>query len=293
MDEKLHSYLPGEPGNSRERIQDLLRENEMTQAELAEKIGMSESALSRYISGQTDKLSAESIVAIAKAFGVTTDFLLCLSDIPFTTNYDIARLGLSAKAAEKLLKRKVDPEVVSTLIASRPFALLINQISQMRNDTYAAGYAYMTSMLHSVNDLLTEFAQTNPEDRRAAKQVIEDIRGLRRASYSAQLDEIHKTIDLIVEDFRKGSNIYMEATEKLTTDAMQKITTNLRTQVNDPTKLRGITPEMMVNAIMPSFEGLELDEEQTEQLRAAMLPLFMRPQDLAKQMETQENAGGE
>ena len=47
MDEKLHVYLPGVPGNSRERIQDLLRENEMTQAELAEKIGMSESALSR------------------------------------------------------------------------------------------------------------------------------------------------------------------------------------------------------------------------------------------------------
>ena len=289
MDEKLHSYLPGEPGNSRERIQDLLRENEMTQAELAEKIGMSESALSRYISGQTDKLSAESIVAIAKAFGVTTDFLLCLSDIPFTTNYDIARLGLSAKAAEKLLKRKVDPEVVSKLIESRPFALLISQISQMRNDTYAAGYAYMTSMLHSANDLLTEFAQTNPEDRRAAKQVIEDIRGLRRASYSAQLDEIHKTIDLIVEDFRKGSNAYMEETEKLTTGVLQKITSNLRTQVNDPTKLRGITPEMMVNAIMQSFDGLELDEEQTEQLRTALLPLFTRPKDLAEQMKTQKN----
>ena len=71
MEGKLHRYLPGEPGDSRERIQDLLWENEMTQAELAEKIGMSESALSRYISGQTDKRSAESIVAIAKASGVT------------------------------------------------------------------------------------------------------------------------------------------------------------------------------------------------------------------------------
>lgn len=86
MDEKLHEYLPGKPGDSRERIQDLLRENCMPQAELAEKTGMSESALSRYISGQTDKLSTENIVEIAKVFGVTTDFLLCLSDIPFTTN---------------------------------------------------------------------------------------------------------------------------------------------------------------------------------------------------------------
>lgn len=51
MDEKLHAYLPGVSGNSRDRIQDLLRKNAMTQAELAEKIGVSESALSRYISG--------------------------------------------------------------------------------------------------------------------------------------------------------------------------------------------------------------------------------------------------
>ena len=120
----------------------------------------------------------------------------------------------------------------------------------MRNDTYAAGYAYLTGMLHSANDLLTEFALTNPEDRRAAKQVIEDIRGLRRATYSAQLDEIHKTIDLIVEDFRKGSNAYREETEKLTTGVLQNITSNLRMQVNGPTKLHGITPEMMVNTII-------------------------------------------
>ena len=85
----------------------------------------------------------------------------------------------------------------------------------------------------------------------------------------------------------------MEETEKLTSGVLQKITSNLRTQVNDPTKLRGITPDMMVNAIMQSFDGLKLDEEQTEQLRTALLPLFTRPKDLAEQMKTQETAGDE
>ena len=80
MAAELHKYFPGKPGNSRERIQDLLRENNMSQAELAEKIGLSESALSRYLSGQTDKLSADNIVSIARVFDVTTDFLLCLTD---------------------------------------------------------------------------------------------------------------------------------------------------------------------------------------------------------------------
>ena len=72
----------------------------MSQAELAEKIGTSESFLSRYLSGQTDKLSTDNIISIARVFEVTTDFPLCLTDIPFTTNYDIEKLGLSVKAAE-------------------------------------------------------------------------------------------------------------------------------------------------------------------------------------------------
>lgn len=287
MEGKLHRYLPGEPGDSRERIQDLLRENDMTQAELADRIGMSESAISRYISGQTDKLSAENIVAIARVFDVTTDFLLCLSNIPFTTNYDIAKLGLSVKAAEKLLKHKVDPVIVSQLIENQFFALLVVQLARLRDETFAAGYAYMTEMLNGANELLTEFVQNNPEDRRAAKKVIEDIRMVQATPYQVQTSAIHETVDKIVEDFKRGSNEYMKEMQKLTSEVMRKITSNLRTQINEPMKLRGITPEAMVDAIIKSFDGLELEEEQTEQLRTALLPLFTNPQELARQMNAQ------
>ena len=293
MDEQLHTYLPGVPGNSRERIQDLLRENEMAQAELAERIGMSESTLSRYISWQTDKISAENIVSIAKVFGVTTDFLLCLTDIPFTTNYDISRLGLSAKAAEKLLKRKVDPQTVSKLIESKPFALLIAQLARLRDDTYAGGYSYLTGMLQGANELFTTFVQNDPEDRHAAKQVIEDIQLLRREAYQAQTDAIYKTLDLIVEGFRKGSSAYMEEMKKLTSEMLHKITSNLRTQINKPMKLRNITPENMVDAVIKSLDTLELGEEKKEQLRTALLPLFTRPKDLAKQLNQPATAEDE
>ena len=38
------------PGNVRERIQELLHERKITQAQLAERIGSTESAVSRFIS---------------------------------------------------------------------------------------------------------------------------------------------------------------------------------------------------------------------------------------------------
>lgn len=146
----IHEYLPAD---CRERIKDLLKEREMSQAQLAEKIGISESAFSRYLSGQTDKLSTENIVAIAKVFDVTTDFLLCLTDVPFTTNFDIEKLGLSVKAAEKLLQRKVDPTVVSQLIELPAFNRLIFQLAAVQRGVLDAGYQYMNEMFSAAKTL--------------------------------------------------------------------------------------------------------------------------------------------
>ena len=50
------TYLPGK---IRDRIQDLMKSNKVTQAELAARIGCSESMLSRFISDKTDKLGNE------------------------------------------------------------------------------------------------------------------------------------------------------------------------------------------------------------------------------------------
>ena len=52
------------PGKIRDRIQDLMKANKVTQAELAARIGCSESMLSRFISGKTDKLGNETSSAL-------------------------------------------------------------------------------------------------------------------------------------------------------------------------------------------------------------------------------------
>ena len=279
MTNTLHKYFPGEPGNSRERIQDLLRERKMCQAQLAEKIGLSESSLSRYLSGQTDKLSTDNIVAIARVFDVTTDFLLCLTDIPFTTNYDIEKLGLTAKAAEKLLKRKVNPETVSHLIETQAFNLLIQEFDKALRGTYDAGYMYMTEMLGSARSLLTEHVRENPEDRQAAKKTIEEIRALQAMPRQIQTVGIEDAMRQIVAEFRKGTEAYLSESQKLTSTIMGRITSNLKTQMNNPMKLRGITPEMMADSIIDSLKKTELTDEQLASLRADLLPLFTKPSE--------------
>ena len=178
MSNELHKYFPGVPGNSRERIQDLLREKNMSQAELAETLGLSESALSRYLSRHTDKLSTDNIVAIARVFNVTTDFLLCLTDIPFTTNYDIEKLGLTVSAAKNLLERKVNPNIISTLLEMQEFIVLTQKLDQIRTGTMAAGIASMKAVFKQTQDLFLK------RHRIPAKIVLRFVKPLKISNHS-------------------------------------------------------------------------------------------------------------
>ena len=79
---------------------------------MANIIGLSESALSRYLKGHTEMLGDEYIIKIAKHFRVSTDFLLGETDIPDRKNYDIEELGLSTESAKLLYTGKIDSGIL-------------------------------------------------------------------------------------------------------------------------------------------------------------------------------------
>lgn len=142
------------PGKIRDRIRDLMKERGLTQAELALRIGTTESTLSRFLSGKTDKLGDESIIRLARTFGVSTDFLLGETDVPDRVNYDISELGLSVQAARNLYTKKVDPRVVNRLLESPKFAETTYQIASFLSDELASGFAAQNQIYASAAALL-------------------------------------------------------------------------------------------------------------------------------------------
>ena len=74
--------LPGTPG---QRISDLCNGNHITQKELAEKIGVSASQLSRIVSGETRTVSSDILIGVAKEFKVSTDYILGLPPLETPT----------------------------------------------------------------------------------------------------------------------------------------------------------------------------------------------------------------
>ena len=274
---------PKEVSDTRLRISDLLKSRKKSQADLAATTGISESTISRYVSGNTDKLSTDNIIAIARYFNVSTDYVLCLTDVERPASFEIQKLGFSVKAAERLLQKKVNPEILSLLIEMPLFAKLIHQLEMLREGTFNANYGAFNGVLKTANDIFCDFTMNDVEDRWAAKKAAQDIRGLRPAPYQAETAQIEETFHLIMEDIKKGAAKYTQEYEKLTSEIMGQIASNLKKNLNGQIRYNDVTPEMIADSVMERLAPLELNEAKQAEVRELMLTLCTNPRILAEQ----------
>jgi transcriptional regulator with XRE-family HTH domain len=141
------------------RITGLREREDMTLDELAAKIGINATTLGRIEKGQTQKINSDVLVALAREFSVSTDFLLGLTSIPERKNYDVSELGLSAQSVRNLYTQRVDTDVVNRLLEHPRFATLTAMIAQYLDDTFAAGVAVQNQIFASMSELLVGAGQ--------------------------------------------------------------------------------------------------------------------------------------
>lgn len=144
------TYLPGD---TRQRIQDLIKYKKITQAELAERVGLSSSTLSRYLQGRTTNLGDGFIIRIAEYFDVSTDFLPGETDIPDRKNYNIEELGLSSETAKLLYTGKVNASALNRLVEHPRFPQLLLLLARYRDETMIAGINAMNQVLTFMRSL--------------------------------------------------------------------------------------------------------------------------------------------
>ena len=195
------TYLPADV---RKRIIDVMRERKLTQRELALRIDVNESTISRFLSGKTEKLSEESVIRIVRVFNVSTDFILGTTVIPDKKNYDISELGLSVEAAKNLYTGKVNNDVVNRLLENPRFATVTYMIAQHLDDTLAGGYAAQNQMFATVGSLLLGQNQT-PEAVQAARTA----NAMKVPTYQADQTTIQNTFMTVVKEIKKeaGSDL--------------------------------------------------------------------------------------
>ena len=267
------------PGTLRTRVLDLMKEHKVTQSDLALRIGMSESTLSRFLRLNSDKLSSEQVLQIARAFNVSTDFLLGESNIPDRMNYDISELGLSAQAARNLYTGKVHPNVINRLLENQRFATVTNMIAQYFDDMYAGGYAAQNQMYQTLSSLLLGQAKQNPELAEAAKETAKVISYAKVPAYQADLTNIQNQFMAAIKEIKKevGSDLeYQKLLSKKVTEKMFNELTKGQ-DILHPT----ITPEQLADAITGTVANADnINHEKLDALNQALVGFFqMQPED--------------
>ena len=246
------------PGTIRERIQDLMRSGKVTQAELAARIGSSESMLSRFLSGKTDKLGDEAIIRIARMFNVSTDFLLGEVDIPDRINYDLSELGLSVQAARNLYTQKVNPKVISYLLESPEFAHTTNLIASYLDDELAKGFAAQNQLYASVAQLLN-----------GVPEAVREIDSLKTPVYQTDLNQIQRSFGNAVIAVKREVGNDLSASRRLTEQVVKRIYAEMAK--GSKKQNRRISAEQLADAVARSVSELPgVDTEAVKRLFLAM-----------------------
>ena len=267
------------PGNIRQRLLDLMKHNNVSQTELARKIGCNDSLLSRFLSEKTDKLGDENIIRIARAFNVSTDFLLGVTTVPDRKNYEIDELGLSAQAARNLYTGKANAQVVNYLLESPRFLELTYILEQYFNDTVTAGYATQNQLYATLSSLTRKSAKT-----KAAAQAANEINRLKTPVYQADLATIENQFMMAVKEVKKEIGNDFAAIRAMTAEEAEKMFSEI-TKGQDMENLT-VTPKQVSDLIIGSVVGMDcVDPDALNTLGEALTGLFQSTFDNAASRE--------
>ena len=240
------AYLPG---TVRHRIQELIKERKITQAELAAEIGMAESSLSRFLSEKTDKIGDEYIIKIADFLGVSTDFILGQTAFPERRNYDIEELGLSYKAAMALYTREVDTDVVNRILESPQFPEITRMIARYFKDSNAEGPAGLNAMWDTMRQMIGTLDTshlTNPQEgTEAAAQI---LGMMKTAPHEKDVEAIQSALMTMLQDIKTGIQTQTPTTELATKQITQSMMQSMVKGENAVPALQSISPEQLAGA---------------------------------------------
>ena len=122
-----------------ERIKDLRVEKHLTLEQLAEQTELSRSAIGKYESGDSKDISALAIARLADKLGVSTDYLLCVTENKNHPGTELGALHLSDAAVDVLKAGRFNHRLLSELICHKDFRrfmldaeIYVDRIADMR-----------------------------------------------------------------------------------------------------------------------------------------------------------------
>lgn len=152
------------------RLEHLRARKGVPDAELAKVFGINRSTMGRILKGETEKVSSQMIIDAAQYFGVSTDFLLGLTDMPDPMNHPVESFGLTEGAAKAILSEDVNIDMLNRLLENLRFCQLTQTMAYALEPDQTAGVMSYDNILAHGESLFLEYMAPSVKIKRELKK---------------------------------------------------------------------------------------------------------------------------
>lgn len=184
------------------RITGLREEHDWKKTELARRLGISHSQVSRIESGETEAFSSDILIRLAEVFDVSADYLLGLMDVRTKKNLDVAQLGISEEAAIQLASDKLDLEMLSRLLEHKEFAKVLFLMRAYLDNSLEIGNMARNEMIDFMTDMADEWAMSRQKKQQEVQQDIRQLSAQKFCTHEAELEKIKNLFTTVMK--RRG-----------------------------------------------------------------------------------------
>ena len=180
-----------------ERLKDLREERGLTLDQLAKETGLSKSALGSYELNENVEISPHSALTLAKFYGVSTDYLLGLTEIKNRPNVELHELHLSDAMIDLLKSGKINNRLLCEMATHPGFPrfmtdveIYVDRIADMRiND--------MNAVLNATRQTILDKQKVSEDDLYVRTMEVAQVSETDFFSHLMQKD-----LDAITHDIR-------------------------------------------------------------------------------------------
>ena len=266
------------PGTINERIGDLRTSRGLSQKELANLIGVAPSQLSRIGSSETQRVSGDILIKLAKALHVSTDYILGLTNVSVPKIYEISELGLSEGAVRALVTNTVDVQMLNRLLEHKNFPYLLYLMKTYFEDTAAAGIMARNEIIDMATATLGDFQKRSPEHKAEVQQNVRLLKSQKLGEHEPDTEKIKSTFLAILKDIKKDMDAGKELGTAATADFMKQMQAQLALisqKSPSPDDVAAIVTQMIGQAVA-------LDEESKDLFGQLATRLFTEPEGSAE-----------
>lgn len=254
-----------------EKLKDLRTERGLNLEELAAKTDLSKSALGEYETNENKDISLHAIVKLADFYGVSTDYLLGLTEIKNHANAELHSLHLRDDMIELLRSGRINNRLLCEIVLHPAFPQLLTDIEICVDRIADMRIKDMNGLLETTRQAIMQ--KYSPEDTDLYLRTLEVAQVSEDIFFSHIL---HKELETIIRDIRDAheKDITTADLESDTADATSDIQQKMQQALLSDGTLRQKRARAAGIAMKLDYDKLSESDQQALERISSISPVF-------------------